>query len=78
MHKAVLRIEVGKNAKEYLGVIDKRIDYRRSRVRITGSRSTIIIEVTAEDTRALLASMNGALKQLRIVSNVDAELEGMR
>ncbi len=78
MHRAVLRIEVGKNVKEYLGVIDKRIDYRRSRVRITGSRSTIIIEVTAEDTRALLASMNGALKQLRIVSNVDAELEGIR
>ena len=76
MHRAVLKIEIGKNAKDYLDIIDKGIDYKRSRTRMTGGRGTITIEITAEDSRALIASMNGALKQLRIVSSVDAGLEG--
>jgi tRNA threonylcarbamoyladenosine modification (KEOPS) complex Pcc1 subunit len=73
MRKAVLRIEM-ENAKDYLGIIDKKIDYKRSKVRITGDSKSITIEVSATDSRALLASLNGALKQLRIVSNVDLGL----
>ncbi len=73
MRKAVLRIEM-ENAKDYLGVIEKKIDYKRSTVRITGDSKSITIEVRAEDPRALLASLNGALKQLRIASNVDLDL----
>ncbi len=74
MAKAVLTIEAGKGAKRYMAVIGNERGHRRSKVRMAERSGTITIEVDAEDVRALLGSLNGALKQLRVVSSVDAAL----
>ncbi len=65
---------MGKGAKDYLSVMDKELEYKRSRVMVKESKGSIVITVEADDPRALLASLNGALKQLRVVSNVDIGL----
>ncbi len=70
----MLKVQVGKGATDYLSVIDNKLDYERSKVRITRSKDSLTINVEAEDPRALLASLNGALKQLRVVSSVDTGL----
>jgi tRNA threonylcarbamoyladenosine modification (KEOPS) complex Pcc1 subunit len=51
--------------------MDKRADYKRSKVRYRSGKGAIEITVTASDPVALLASLTGAIKQLRIIAGID-------
>jgi len=52
-------------------VLDKHVAYKRSKVEYKSGRGTIEIRVTASDSVALVSALNGALKQLRIITSVD-------
>ncbi len=71
MPKAVLQIETGKNAKDYIDIIEKEIHYKRSNVTISGRGADISIKVEAADLTALIASMGSVLRQLRIVEDAE-------
>ncbi|MEM3839193.1 MAG: hypothetical protein QXF01_01285 [Candidatus Micrarchaeaceae archaeon] len=75
MHKALLRIQMERDAKDYLGVIDTTLNYKSGKVEISGKGKVITVRASAQDAKSLLASINGALKQMRVVSNIDSELE---
>jgi tRNA threonylcarbamoyladenosine modification (KEOPS) complex Pcc1 subunit len=51
--------------------MDKRADYKRSKVHYKQGKGAIEITVTASDPVALLASLTGAIKQLRIIAGID-------
>jgi tRNA threonylcarbamoyladenosine modification (KEOPS) complex Pcc1 subunit len=68
---AVIKIETG-NAKDYIDIIGNSLEYKRSRVDISEKGRSIKIEVEAEDTPALLASMQSAIRRMRIVANAEA------
>ena len=53
----------------------KDINYKRSSVKISGNKDSMEIAIKADDPRALLASANSVLKQLRIISEVDSLLD---
>ncbi len=51
--------------------MDKRADYKRSRVHYKSGKGAIEISVTASDSVALLASLTSTIKQLRIIADID-------
>lgn len=69
MFSASVKLELGKEAKEYFALLDKKISYKRSKVSVKLSKNTLIIEVKADDPVALVASINSILKQIRIIGN---------
>ena len=68
---AKLRIELGKSAKGHFRILDKKDVYKRSKVKYRSSNGALEITVTASDPVALVSSLNGVLKQLRIITTVD-------
>lgn len=73
--EASMTIKLGKKAKEYICLTGKDINYKRSSVKISGHKDSMEIAIKADDPRALLASANSVLKQLRIISEVDSLLD---
>ncbi len=71
MYKASMEIDVGKDAKRYLELMETDMKYKRGGVKASLSNGLIRINVEASDQVALLASMGSALKQLRIITSVD-------
>ncbi len=71
---ARLEIELGDSTLDYADIMDSVREYKRSRISASGKNGTVTITVEAEDPRALLASLNGMLKQLRIISSVGAAI----
>jgi tRNA threonylcarbamoyladenosine modification (KEOPS) complex Pcc1 subunit len=78
VHRATIRIELGKGARDYLGVIEKTLDYKRSSVKISEKKGVISIVVEANDAMALMSSLNSSLKQLRIVSGADSAISKLK
>ena len=72
---ARLEIELGDSTLDYADIMDSVREYKRSRVSASGKNGTVTIAVEADDPRALLASLNGMLKQLRIISSVGAAIK---
>ncbi len=72
---ATVRIEIGKHARDYVKVMDKGIDYKRSKISVSADKNAILITVKAHDHVAMFATLNGALKQLRIISSVNKKLD---
>ncbi|MGC8662675.1 MAG: KEOPS complex subunit Pcc1 [Candidatus Micrarchaeia archaeon] len=68
--KALLIIDVGKDAKNFIKIMDKSEEYKRSRTNINEKGGKISIEVESSDAVAMLASLNSVLKQLRVISGV--------
>ena len=75
MYSASIKLNLGKNAKEYFQLLDKRINYKRSRLKISSSGDTIHMEIQAQDPVALIASINSILKQFRIMGNAQKLFE---
>lgn len=70
MPEAQLTIDLGKDAKSFLRVMDKDIEFKRSNVKTTAKGNKITINIVADDSTALVASMNSMLKQMRVISEV--------
>lgn len=73
--KAIIKIKLGKDPKDYIEIIGKSTTYKRSRIRMSRKGEEISALVEAKDSRALLASMQSLLKQLRVVAGVDSMLD---
>ena len=71
MPSANLRMDLGRKAKSYLRVLDKKAGYKRGSVEYKSGKGTLEIKVTAQDPVALVSALSGALKQLRIITSVD-------
>jgi tRNA threonylcarbamoyladenosine modification (KEOPS) complex Pcc1 subunit len=76
--KGVVSIELGKDAKDYIKIMDKDLSFKRSTCRIRAKGNRIEITVEAADNVAMFASLNSALKQLRIISSVDSKLKRLK
>ncbi|MDE1855621.1 MAG: hypothetical protein KGH49_00040 [Candidatus Micrarchaeota archaeon] len=59
-------------AKDYVKLMDKKISYKRSSVRIKSTQNTVSVEVNAQDPVALVASLGSVLKQIRIIGNAES------
>lgn len=70
MYKAVLHLELGKESKEYMKILDKKIKFKRSNVKIKNLGGSLSIEINSDDLVSLFATTNSILKQLRIISSV--------
>jgi len=75
MSSAKLTINVGKSAKEYVKVVGKGEKYKRGSISFAEKKGVIQVDVIADDAVALLASISSAVKQLKIVSEVDSLIE---
>jgi tRNA threonylcarbamoyladenosine modification (KEOPS) complex Pcc1 subunit len=69
---ATLRIRIGKNAREYVKIVGRGEKYKRGSISFSSKGNEIAVDVKANDAAALLASLNSALKQLRVVNDVDS------
>jgi hypothetical protein len=79
MLKATLMIDLGKKSPdEYIAAIGRDIRHARNGTYIIGQGNTIVVRVEADEIGAMLASLNGALKRLRVVAGVEAGLAGRR
>lgn len=75
MFKATIRLELGDKSDDYIKVMDKSIEYKKSSVSARKDGSSVLITVEGEDQVALFASMNSVLKQLRIIGNADKKID---
>ena len=71
MPSARLRMKLGRGAKDYARIIGPGAKYKRGKVTFRSEGDSLEVAVTASDAVALLASLNSALKQLRVVAGVD-------
>jgi tRNA threonylcarbamoyladenosine modification (KEOPS) complex Pcc1 subunit len=69
---ATLRIRIGKDAKEYVKIVGKGERYKRGSISFSSKGNEIAVNVKADDAAALLASLNSALKQLRVVNEINS------
>lgn len=72
MLNATLKLNLGAKAKDYVKVTGKGEKYKRGSVVFKANNGTIEIKVQANDPVALLASVSSAVKQLKVVSDVDS------
>ena len=70
-----MKLDLGKKAKFYTELLDKKINYKRSRVSVKRASNILTVEVKADDPVALVASMNSVLKQIRIIGNAEKLFE---
>ena len=71
MVRARMSMEIGDKALKYVDILDKRINYKRSKVNVSIDNDQIVVDIDAEDPAALVASMGSVLRQLGIISDVD-------
>jgi tRNA threonylcarbamoyladenosine modification (KEOPS) complex Pcc1 subunit len=75
MPEALISIDTGKERKDYIEIMGKSMDFKRSNVKLESRKGKIIARIKAEDSKALLASMQSFLKKLSIVSSIDSKIE---
>jgi tRNA threonylcarbamoyladenosine modification (KEOPS) complex Pcc1 subunit len=75
MPDALISINNGKNNKDYIEIMGKSMDLKRSNVKLESRKGKIIARIKAEDSKALIASMQSFLKKISIVSSIDSKLE---
>ncbi len=75
MLSASLKIKLGPKSKEYVKIVGRGETYKRGSVSFKASKDEIKIDVKANDPVALLASVTSAVKQLRIISDVDSIID---
>jgi tRNA threonylcarbamoyladenosine modification (KEOPS) complex Pcc1 subunit len=66
---AVLKLERIKGL-DYKKFFDKKYSYKRSSIRIKGTSSKIVFEISAEDPTALRASINSLLGDIQVIEAV--------
>lgn len=72
MLSANLKLKLGPRAKDFVKVVGSGEKYRRGSVSFKAKNGAIEIKIEAKDPVALLASLGSAIKQLRVVSDVDS------
>ncbi|MDE1855020.1 MAG: hypothetical protein KGH57_01720 [Candidatus Micrarchaeota archaeon] len=72
MPSAILRLRLGPKAKDYVRILGKGKKYKRGSLTFKAGTGTVDIRVEADDAIALLASVSSAVKQLKVVSDVDS------
>lgn len=72
MLNAKLTLKLGQRAKEFVEIVGKGEKYKRGSTSFKATADSIEIKVEANDPVALLASLASAIKQLRVVSDVDS------
>jgi tRNA threonylcarbamoyladenosine modification (KEOPS) complex Pcc1 subunit len=75
MYSALIRLNLGKDANDYIKIMDRKVRFKRSRMAIKKVRNDIVIKIDSDDRTALLASINSVLKQIRVISNVSKLFE---
>jgi tRNA threonylcarbamoyladenosine modification (KEOPS) complex Pcc1 subunit len=60
------------NAKDYIDVMESKLNYKRSDVKVSIKGNELDITINAKDNVALLASMQSVLKRIRIISNIES------
>ncbi|MGC8699716.1 MAG: KEOPS complex subunit Pcc1 [Candidatus Micrarchaeia archaeon] len=73
--KALLEIYLGKDAKNYIKIMDMPKDYKRSKIRIKEEKGKISIEIDSNDAVAMIASLNSIIKQFRVISSIGKVVE---
>ncbi|MDE1846285.1 MAG: hypothetical protein KGH53_03335 [Candidatus Micrarchaeota archaeon] len=71
MYSASLKLELDKKAEDYIKILDKKVSYKRSKVVAKRKGDMILVEITAEDPVALVASLGSFLKQVKIIGNAE-------
>ena len=70
-YTASIVLDLGEKSEDYIKIMDKRIDFKRSKASVKRNGSKIAISVRAEDPVALVSSINSFLKQVRIIGNAE-------
>jgi tRNA threonylcarbamoyladenosine modification (KEOPS) complex Pcc1 subunit len=71
---AKIEISLGKDPKDHLDVIEESMKYKRSTVKVSRGKGRILVDVQADDSLALLASIGSVIKQMKIVDGIDEML----
>ena len=72
MPSATLRLKLGPKAKDYIKIVGRGKKYKRGSVSFQATKDSIKIKIEADDTVALLASVSSAVKQLKVVSDINS------
>ncbi len=75
MPDARISINAGKDKKDYIEIMGKSMEFKRSGVKLKSSNGRIMATINAKDSKALLATMQSFLKKLSIVNAIDSKLE---
>ncbi len=70
MYKGSISINAGDGAKGIVSLLNKDIEYRRSRAKVLCKNGSISIDIEADDPVALVSSMGSMLKQIRVITEV--------
>ena len=70
-----MRIMTGNDPKDYIEIIGKSMTYKRSRVSLSRKGREVHAVVDADDSRAMLASLQSLTKQLKVVESVGSLLK---
>ena len=70
--KAHLIIELGEKAGNYIKIMDMPKEYKRSKLKIREKGGKIEVDTEANDPVALIASLGSVIKQMRVISSVNA------
>ena len=63
---------MGKKANDYIKVMDMPKKYKRSKLKIKEEGGKIRVDIEANDPVALIASLSSMIKQMRVISSVNA------
>lgn len=77
MPKANLRLELGANSKDYIGVLDNP-KLSGVTVRSKGRGTFIEMDIEADDSKALISAVGIMLKQLKVVESVGTLIKKRR
>ena len=72
MYKGSISIDVGDDPNGVISLMNKDVEYKRSQNKIVNEKGAIRVYVEADDPVALISSMSGMLKQIRVISEVKA------
>lgn len=75
MPDAKISINPGKDKKDYIEIMGKSTEFKRSGVKLESSNGRITAIINADDSKALLAAMQNFMRKLSIVSAIDSKLE---
>ena len=63
---------MGEKAKDYIKLMDIPKEYKRSKLKIKEEGGKIRVDIEANDPVALIASLSSMIKQIRVISSVNA------
>lgn len=71
MYKASIKFELGEKAQDYFSIMDKKVNFKKSKAKVTRKGGSISIEVEAQSPVALVSTINSFMKQIRIIGGIE-------